>query len=391
MGGPHRWTSATRVTVRRWACPSAAVEETNATAHCGGRIAALEPSLILSMLDKRGRCSCDGEPDGNDYGSIRKKLQSRKSLFTRKSTDAQAKAGANLWRGGVSALEQAERWCLQASVAAAAGKRRLGRCVAGAGGSGDISGRGRSKGAGDAGGTAGERRRGVASFALSRRPHLPPLRPLPPLRRATSLGSSDECDGGGGGNQRRERRRHAPPSATSAVAAPSSACRARPLCPQPAALAFCSPAAVQRRYACRRAARLRSAHRARSVDSGLKDDLVFGDPNAPRFVLWEGKLRPVPSKPGDLPFFNLMSIPGKLRAGLGVLGIRPPPPSDPSATGGNIPVGRKDPLPEQEPVPEPAPISRRGRPRRPRGSGCGGLSGEISGRRQRGVAGLAVA
>nr|QEG99475.1 chloroplast protoporphyrinogen IX oxidase 1 [Lolium rigidum] len=63
-----------------------------------------------------------------------------------------------------------------------------------------------------------------------------------------------------------------------------------------------------------------------AVDSGLKDDLVFGDPNAPRFVLWQGKLRPVPSKPGDLPFFDLMSIPGKLRAGLGALGIRPPPP-----------------------------------------------------------------
>uniref|UniRef100_A0A0E0FKA7 Protoporphyrinogen oxidase n=1 Tax=Oryza nivara TaxID=4536 RepID=A0A0E0FKA7_ORYNI len=63
-----------------------------------------------------------------------------------------------------------------------------------------------------------------------------------------------------------------------------------------------------------------------AVDSGLKDDLVFGDPNAPRFVLWEGKLRPVPSKPGDLPFFDLMSIPGKLRAGLGALGVRPPPP-----------------------------------------------------------------
>ncbi|CAL4976737.1 unnamed protein product [Urochloa decumbens] len=63
-----------------------------------------------------------------------------------------------------------------------------------------------------------------------------------------------------------------------------------------------------------------------AVDSGLKDDLVFGDPNAPRFVLWEGKLRPVPSKPADLPFFDLMSIPGKLRAGLGALGIRPPPP-----------------------------------------------------------------
>lgn len=62
------------------------------------------------------------------------------------------------------------------------------------------------------------------------------------------------------------------------------------------------------------------------VDSGLKDELVLGDPNAPRFVLWKGKLRPVPSKPADLPFFDLMSIGGKFRAGFGALGIRPPPP-----------------------------------------------------------------
>ncbi|GLT51367.1 hypothetical protein SLA2020_247830 [Shorea laevis] len=62
------------------------------------------------------------------------------------------------------------------------------------------------------------------------------------------------------------------------------------------------------------------------VDSGLKDDLVLGDPNAPRFVLWDGMLRPVPSKPTDLPFFDLMSIGGKLRAGFGAVGIRPPPP-----------------------------------------------------------------
>ncbi|BAD67798.1 hypothetical protein [Oryza sativa Japonica Group] len=41
---------------------------------------------------------------------------------------------------------------------------------------------------------------------------------------------------------------------------------------------------------------------------------------------WAEKLRPVPSKPGNLSFFDLMSIPGKLRAGLGALGIRPPPP-----------------------------------------------------------------
>ncbi|KAJ4914697.1 hypothetical protein Rs2_00247 [Raphanus sativus] len=62
------------------------------------------------------------------------------------------------------------------------------------------------------------------------------------------------------------------------------------------------------------------------VDSGLKDDLVLGDPTAPRFVLWNGKLRPVPSKLTDLPFFDLMSIRGKIRAGFGAIGIRPSPP-----------------------------------------------------------------
>ncbi|KFK30747.1 hypothetical protein AALP_AA6G021700 [Arabis alpina] len=62
------------------------------------------------------------------------------------------------------------------------------------------------------------------------------------------------------------------------------------------------------------------------VDSGLKDDLVLGDPTAPRFVLWNGKLRPVPGKLSDLPFFDLMSIGGKIRAGFGALGIRPSPP-----------------------------------------------------------------
>ncbi|GFS30573.1 flavin containing amine oxidoreductase family [Actinidia rufa] len=62
------------------------------------------------------------------------------------------------------------------------------------------------------------------------------------------------------------------------------------------------------------------------VDSGLKDDLVLGDPNAPRFVLWDGKLRPVPSKPTDLPFFDLMSLGGKLRAGFDALGLRRPQP-----------------------------------------------------------------
>lgn len=48
-----------------------------------------------------------------------------------------------------------------------------------------------------------------------------------------------------------------------------------------------------------------------AIDAGLRDDLVLGDPDAPRFVLWDGRLRPVPAKLTDLPFFDLMSIPGK--------------------------------------------------------------------------------
>lgn len=62
------------------------------------------------------------------------------------------------------------------------------------------------------------------------------------------------------------------------------------------------------------------------VDCGLKDELVLGDPNAPRFVFWEGKLRPVPAKPTDLPFFDLMTFAGKIRAAFGAIGLRPPPP-----------------------------------------------------------------
>lgn len=62
------------------------------------------------------------------------------------------------------------------------------------------------------------------------------------------------------------------------------------------------------------------------VDNELKDELVLGDPNAPRFVFWEGKLRPVPSGLADLPFFDLMTFPGKIRAAFGAIGLRPPAP-----------------------------------------------------------------
>lgn len=57
-----------------------------------------------------------------------------------------------------------------------------------------------------------------------------------------------------------------------------------------------------------------------AVDAGVADQLVFGDPKAPRFVWWEGKLRPTPSGP-DVVTFDLMSFPGKIRAGLGAAGI----------------------------------------------------------------------
>ena len=34
------------------------------------------------------------------------------------------------------------------------------------------------------------------------------------------------------------------------------------------------------------------------VDAGVADELVLGDPTAPRFVYWEKKLRPTPSGEG---------------------------------------------------------------------------------------------
>ncbi len=52
----------------------------------------------------------------------------------------------------------------------------------------------------------------------------------------------------------------------------------------------------------------------------MDKDLVFGDPKAPRFVFWENKLRATPSGPDALTF-DLLTIFGKIRAGLGAVGI----------------------------------------------------------------------
>lgn len=65
-----------------------------------------------------------------------------------------------------------------------------------------------------------------------------------------------------------------------------------------------------------------------AVDAGVADQLVLGDPKAPRFVLWGGRLRPTPSGPDALTF-DLMSLLGKVRAGLGAIGVlNGSPPAD---------------------------------------------------------------
>lgn len=59
---------------------------------------------------------------------------------------------------------------------------------------------------------------------------------------------------------------------------------------------------------------------AMAVEAGVDKDLVLGDPTAPRFVYWDKKLRPTPSGL-DVITFDLLSIWGKIRAGLGAAGI----------------------------------------------------------------------
>lgn len=68
-----------------------------------------------------------------------------------------------------------------------------------------------------------------------------------------------------------------------------------------------------------------------AVDAGVDKDLVFGDPTAPRFVFWEKKLRPTPSGPDALTF-DLLSPWGKIRAGLGAVGLFKAPMPDKEET-----------------------------------------------------------
>lgn len=53
----------------------------------------------------------------------------------------------------------------------------------------------------------------------------------------------------------------------------------------------------------------------------MDDKLILGDPTAPRFVFWENKLRATPSSPLTAVFGDFLSFPGKIRAGLGAIGL----------------------------------------------------------------------
>lgn len=59
-----------------------------------------------------------------------------------------------------------------------------------------------------------------------------------------------------------------------------------------------------------------------AFELGIADQLVFADRKLPPWVYFEGKLHALPKNlPGDLLGFDLLSWPGKIRAGLGALGL----------------------------------------------------------------------
>ncbi|MGB0564524.1 MAG: protoporphyrinogen oxidase [Spirulinaceae cyanobacterium] len=62
-----------------------------------------------------------------------------------------------------------------------------------------------------------------------------------------------------------------------------------------------------------------------AVELGLRDELVFADRRLPRYVYWQNRLLPIPMTPGAALTTQLLSVGGKLRAGLGAMGFVPSP------------------------------------------------------------------
>lgn len=59
-----------------------------------------------------------------------------------------------------------------------------------------------------------------------------------------------------------------------------------------------------------------------TTDVNRVPNLDLADPTAPRFVWWDKQLRPTPDGLASLPVFTLLSLFGKIRAGLGAIGIK---------------------------------------------------------------------
>ena len=61
-----------------------------------------------------------------------------------------------------------------------------------------------------------------------------------------------------------------------------------------------------------------------ACDAGMRDDILLADPNSDRYVLWDKELRALPKDIPTAVLGTFLTWPGKIRAGLGAIGIRPP-------------------------------------------------------------------